>query len=222
MYQITIYKKSKSKYITFCTPECRREIDAYLQYRERYGEKLTKDSPLFRTTFDRTDSFHIQKNVKPLSTSSISWTLNELLNITGVRPATKMTEGMKHNQRTKLMQCHGLRKFFSTVCINAGMNPVYYKMLVGQSLGVTSSYVKPTPTDLLEGNDKCLGYAAAINDLTINEEHRLKIKVEELTDKRNEIHLMKETHEQDMKAMREEMENKFQQILAKIDVAALK
>ena len=33
---------------------------------------------------------------------------------------------------------------------------------------------------------------------------------------------LKEKYEEDMKAMREEMENKFQQILAKIDVATLK
>jgi site-specific recombinase XerD len=38
IYQVQVYKRSKSKYITFCTPECRREIDTYLQYRERYGE----------------------------------------------------------------------------------------------------------------------------------------------------------------------------------------
>ena len=33
---------------------------------------------------------------------------------------------------------------------------------------------------------------------------------------------MKEKYEQDMKAMREEMESKFQKIYAKIDVATLK
>ena len=58
--------------------------------------------------------------------------------------------------------------------------------------------------------------------LTINEENRLKIKVEELTERRDEIQLMKESHEQEMKAMRDEMENKFQQILSKIDVTTLK
>jgi hypothetical protein len=34
--------------------------------------------------------------------------------------------------------------------------------------------------------------------------------------------LIQEKYEQDMKNMREEMENKFEQILAKIDVATLK
>ena len=65
-------------------------------------------------------------------------------------------------------------------------------------------------------------YLKAVDMLTINEESRLKIKVEELTDTRNEIQLMKESHEQEMKAMREEMEDKFRQILAKVDVATLK
>ena len=36
------------------------------------------------------------------------------------------------------------------------------------------------------------------------------------------IQQIQEKYEQDMKNMREEMENKFQQILAKIDVATLK
>jgi chromosome segregation ATPase len=62
----------------------------------------------------------------------------------------------------------------------------------------------------------------AVDLLTINEENRLKIKVEELTERRDEIQLMKESHEQEMKAMRDEMENKFQQILSKIDVTRLK
>ncbi|MGB7662091.1 MAG: site-specific integrase [Nitrososphaeraceae archaeon] len=38
----------------------------------------------------------------------------------------------------------------------------------------------------------------------------------------SEVQNLKEKYEEDMKAMREEMENKFQQILAKIDVATLK
>ena len=40
--------------------------------------------------------------------------------------------------------------------------------------------------------------------------------------KESEVLNLKEKYERDMKAMREEMENKFQQILAKIDVATLR
>lgn len=46
--------------------------------------------------------------------------------------------------------------------------------------------------------------------------------VEEKQQKESELQNLKEKQEQDMKLMREEMETKFQQILAKIDVATLK
>jgi hypothetical protein len=44
---------------------------------------------------------------------------------------------------------------------------------------------------------------------------------EEQKKKEAEAQILKEKYEQDMKSMREEMENKFQQILAKIDTAKL-
>jgi hypothetical protein len=50
----------------------------------------------------------------------------------------------------------------------------------------------------------------------------LTVKPWKSSKKKNEVQNLKGKYEQDMKAMREEMENKFQQILAKIDVATLK
>jgi hypothetical protein len=58
------------------------------------------------------------------------------------------------------------------------MSPIYVDMLMGHHLGLTSSYNKLTPEDLLEGNDKNLGYASAMEHLTIC--NRLKRKVEKL------------------------------------------
>ena len=46
--------------------------------------------------------------------------------------------------------------------------------------------------------------------------------VEEKQQKESEVKELKDKYEQDMKSMREEMESKFQQILAKVDVARLK
>jgi hypothetical protein len=45
--------------------------------------------------------------------------------------------------------------------------------------------------------------------------------LENQKEKESEIQLLKERYEQDMKLMRKEMENKFQQILARIDVRNL-
>ena len=50
------------------------------------------------------------------------------------------------------------------------MNPLYSEYVMGHRSGLTKSYLKPTDTELLEGNDKALDYVSAINDLAINEE----------------------------------------------------
>jgi hypothetical protein len=45
--------------------------------------------------------------------------------------------------------------------------------------------------------------------------------LESQKEKESEVQVLKEKYEQDMKSMREEMENKFQQILARIDTGKL-
>ena len=48
VYKIIIYENSSEEYCTFCTPECASFIDLYLEYRQKNGEKLDKDSFLMR------------------------------------------------------------------------------------------------------------------------------------------------------------------------------
>jgi integrase len=47
IYQIRAYANSpSSKHYTFCTPECRKAIDNYIDYRKQCGENITARSPL--------------------------------------------------------------------------------------------------------------------------------------------------------------------------------
>jgi hypothetical protein len=91
------------------------------------------------------------------------------------------------------MQVHGFRKFFDTTCTTAGMNPLYVEMLMGHDLGLKSRYSKPTPDDLLYGNEKNLGYLSAMEHLIICEENRLKRKVEMLTVRADKIEDLQRT-----------------------------
>jgi hypothetical protein len=50
----------------------------------------------------------------------------------------------------------------------------------------------------------------------------LTAKVKNLTERQDEITLLKVKHEEEMKMLRQEMENKFLQIFAKIDINTLK
>jgi hypothetical protein len=102
-----------------------------------------------------------------LSPDEIAKCVRKLLQNSEVRMSM---EACKHSE---LMETHGFRKFFKTTCLNAGMNPLYSEYLMGHRSGLTKGYFKPTDQELLEGNDKALGYAAVINDVTINIEHRL-------------------------------------------------
>jgi integrase len=45
LYQINVYKKEQESYVTFCTPECAKYIDQYLEWRQRVGEQLKPNSP---------------------------------------------------------------------------------------------------------------------------------------------------------------------------------
>ncbi len=64
-------------------------------------------------------------------------------------------------------------------------------------------------------------YRKAMKNLTIEPANRLKKEVKQLAEKQDEISLMKLKHEREMKQMREDVESKLGQIMAKIDVKKL-
>lgn len=183
LYKINVYKKSKEKYITFCTPECRKVIDNYIKWRESLREEIKPESPLFRRTFDRNDLLQVQ-NPQPLSVNSLNSLLNTLLHSTGVR---KRISTKDRKLRRDVMQAHGFRKFFDTTCTLNGMDGLYVEKLMGHDVGIKAHYFLPSPQELLEGNDHKLGYVSVIDALTINEENRLRRENEMLKVKKSEM-----------------------------------
>ena len=43
---MTVYSGDTEEYFTFCTPETAKEIETYLKFRIRHGEKINEDSYL--------------------------------------------------------------------------------------------------------------------------------------------------------------------------------
>ena len=89
LYRINVYKKEQESYTTFCTPECASYIDQYLDWRQRLGEKLKPNSPLFRIAFDPVTEVNVPK---PLTTSSVSNRIFRLLDSTGIRAPSETHE----------------------------------------------------------------------------------------------------------------------------------
>jgi integrase len=183
--QIRVYEGSKEEYITFCTPEAAKAIDDYLQFRQRSGETLTEDSPLFRHDFDVSDPFEAKNKVRRLkNTTAIASAFSRLLEKAGVTIRQTMLEGQRPGTiKKEVMRVHGLRKFANTQMIQSDMKGAAKEMLLGHSTGLDDKYYRPG--DLLQE------YLKAIDALTINEENRLKKKVEVLKAKRDEIEMLK-------------------------------
>jgi site-specific recombinase XerD len=174
-FKITAYAKSrKSRYYTWCTPECRKVIEDYLDYRKRSGERLSDDTPLFRADYN---SLEIQR-VRPIKDKSIGQAVYVLLKRVGLRQMLS-TETQGH-KRSNIMQTHGCRKFFETNAYKAGMDPMYIRRLMGQNSGLEDSYLKLSEEELLEGDNRHVGYIGIIDQLTINEEYKLRREVHTL------------------------------------------
>ena len=105
-HKISVYEKSPQKYITFMTPEAKSAIDNYLQFRERCGEHITNESPLFRSEFN----INLPNvGVKPLGREGHHRHLYLVLIKSGLRQINKGTY-----IRRNVMMIHGFRKFFKT------------------------------------------------------------------------------------------------------------
>jgi site-specific recombinase XerD len=179
IYKVLVYNRTNEKYVGYCTPECRKYIDQYLEWRTRAGERITDTSPLIRKEFNPEDLIQV-RNAKPITYSLIEYLIRTLLHKTGIREKQIILEGPIKLKRTKLMECHAYRKFYETTVKTAGIDTLYLKRLMGQKTGLEDSYFKPTEDQILEGNDRMLGYIAAIDELTINDENRLKIKIKQM------------------------------------------
>lgn len=179
LYQIRVYANSKSnRHHTFCTPECRKSIDNYLDYRRSCGENITPKSPLLRQEFDREDIFQAVNDIKPLTGYAIKKAVTKVIYASGLRTPLIRSKDVRNTRRQTAL-AHGYRKFFDTTCTNSGMNPIYMEFCLGHKLqGVKDSYFLPQPDsngvylDILEGHDKSPGYLDTIDWLTIDNSQR--------------------------------------------------
>lgn len=107
---------------------------------------------------------------------------------TGIVEEQYLTEKQKNGQlRSHIMTLHGFRKYLDTTATGNGMDKLYVEHIMGHDIGLKGSYYKPTVGEILEGNDRMRGYISIINDLAINEENRLKNKVQNLEQERNSL-----------------------------------
>ncbi|MGD1837409.1 MAG: hypothetical protein ACPKPY_05055 [Nitrososphaeraceae archaeon] len=130
IYKIIVYEgEGNDEYFTFCTHECRLEIDKYLDYRKRNGETLKPSSPLIREIFNK------KKNIKTAKPRFL--TDKSIMNMT--KKAFEIDSGVREkgtNKKREVPLNHGFRKFYETTAFNNGMSVIYVRRLLGQKSGL--------------------------------------------------------------------------------------
>lgn len=145
--------KNRTPYTTFITPEAVAKTRFWLDYREREGETLGLDTPLFGVYRGR-----------PAGYLALRGAYNRLLAKAGF-------EERSHGWR--VLHLHTLRKFFRTETEMGGVPTPMIDMMMGhRGRGLDPSYWRPREQDVLKA------YVSAVPYLTITESEELRDALE--------------------------------------------
>jgi integrase len=181
LYKLNVYSSDDdASYTSYVTPECTSYIDSYLEFRSLHGERPVKeDAPLIREMFNIHDEIRAARP-RAIDTQAFRRMIHMIGLKSGVIERLPVLDG--RGERRAVKMTHGLRKAFQTSAINAGMAPLYSEILMGHISGglALESYLKPSDNDLLEGNDRMIGYIGIIDALSLSDEHKLRREVQTL------------------------------------------
>ena len=222
---VVIYKGTDDEYDTFISPEAFSIYQEYRNLRIKFGEVITKKSPILLRRFDISPDGKTATldNTKPVALSTVAAIIRTVAYKAGIR---EVSENYKDRYNIKI--AHGFRKFFNTTLGSIrtkdgrlAIDFIRKEMMMGHALmnihALKENYNRADrPKMLLED------YLKAVSELTISDEERMKVEVKKLqTDISNmksvEIELSEKDKEiQSMKQKYDEMSVTLQNILSVI------
>lgn len=171
---ILVYEGTIDEYTTFLTPEASQMFDDYIQKREADGEKITSESPAFRS------SYHVGfAKVKSSTTSSLQEITRLLIIKSGLR-INQVKTGARYNKQAD----HGFRKRFNTILKTThDMNISLAEKMMGHSVTVVldNVYLDPTIEQLFNEFKK------SIPNLTVDDSARKQFELEKMTKEKTEL-----------------------------------
>jgi len=169
--KINVYAGTEEEYFSFITPESYYELEKWINFRRGSGEIIDEDTWIMVQLWN-TKSEYVPNNNK-IKSIGIKQLVARGLRTQGVRIKKKKKTDNAYGTRYEFQTNHGFRKWFKTRCELAGMKSINIEKLMGHSIGISDSYYRATEAELLED------YLKAVDYLTINDENRLKLKLEQ-------------------------------------------
>jgi len=160
---ILVYEGTNEEYMTFLTPEASSMFDDYIQKRESDGERITPESPVFRSTYQLRFA-----KVKPSTTNALKEIIRVLVLKSGLR-INQVKTGKRYNKQAD----HGFRKRFNTILkTTPDVNISLAEKMMGHSVTVVMDnvYLVPTVEQLFDEFKK------AVPSLTISDDERTKME----------------------------------------------
>jgi len=186
--KILVYSGEPDQYYTFITPEAYYALKEWMDFRESFGEKITGDSVLMRDMWQTTlksgerSDYHpvgVVTYPKALKYGGIKSLMERAIRSQGIEKILK--KGTNYNTRREWKILHGFRKFFNSVMVNANINHTKKEKMMGHDTRLENNYFKPNEEDLLSE------YLKVVDLLTLNEEYKLRQKIEKLEVERSQF-----------------------------------
>ncbi len=227
--KIIVYAGEEDEYFSFISKEAMESLKEWMNFRKISGEIIDENSWLMRDLWDTQDIQGKGKGLvtrpNKLTSIGIKKLVNRAIWAQGLRK--KLESGKK---RHPFQAIHCYRKWFKTRCEMAGMKPINVEILLSHNVGISNSYYKPTENELLED------YLKVTNLLSIDKQSKLETVLQEyeeknkeenyiikgkLQDREEQIRKLEEKYESSMNKMKEDIENKLEQIMTRIDISGV-
>ncbi|HKG87540.1 MAG TPA: hypothetical protein VKA95_04385, partial [Nitrososphaeraceae archaeon] len=114
------------------TPEAYYQLESWMDYRQKSGEKIDGNSWLMRKLWNTKEGHYHHGTIKDavrLKSSGVKRLIEDALWTQGIRKKADL----KRN-RYEFQADHGLRKWFKTRCEIAGMKSINIEKLMGHSI----------------------------------------------------------------------------------------
>jgi hypothetical protein len=186
--KIIVYAGEPEQYFSFITSECYNALKTYMDFRALHGEKINGESWLIRDQWQKLSKNHghrigLADLPKRLNAEGIRRLIYDAWKIKGV---FSIHDSNAQDKNHPFKSSHGFRKYFHSQC-EMVIKSEDVEILMGHGSskrGLKANYYRPKENYLLEQ------YLKVSDQLTINEENKLKKQVKELAKKNNEKEYM--------------------------------